>query len=79
LNEHLVFLGLENYPKTHLHVYTRAGQLVYESNDYLNDWDGRTIHSTLTNLEKVPTGVYYYILELGGVDQKVKGFVYIGY
>ena len=79
LNEHLVFLGLENYPKSHLHIYTRAGQLVYQSDDYLNDWDGTLSKSKVTNLEKVPTGVYYYILELGGVNQTRKGFVYVGY
>ena len=79
LNEHLVFKGLENYPKSRIHIYTRSGQLVYESDDYLNDWDGRTFKSTLSNLELVPTGVYYYVLELGGVNRTIKGFVYIAY
>ncbi len=79
INEHLVFPGLENYPNSHLHVYTRSGQLVYQSDDYQNDWDGSTVQSTLTNKKLVPTGVYYYILELGGVNRIVKGFVYIGY
>jgi len=79
LNEHLVFKGLEHYPKSHLHVYTRSGRLVYASDDYQNDWDASTIQSTLTKLEKVPTGVTYYVLELGGVNRTIKGFVYIGY
>lgn len=79
MNDHLVFPGLENYPHSHLHVYTRAGQLVYQSNDYQNDWDGRTVQSSLTNGKLVPTGVYYYILELGGVNRTVKGFVNISY
>jgi gliding motility-associated-like protein len=79
LNEHLVFTGLEHYPQSHLHVYTRSGQLVYASSDYLNDWDGSWIKSNLTNNGKVPTGVYYYVLELGGVNRTIKGFVYIGY
>jgi gliding motility-associated-like protein len=78
-NDQLVFPGLEHYPKSHLHIYTRSGQLVYASVDYLNDWDGRTITSTVSNLKLVPTGVYYYVLELGGVNRTIKGFVYIGY
>ena len=77
INEFLVFKGLEKYPGTRLHVYTRAGQLVYSSNDYQNDWDGRTSQGSSNNL--VPTGVYYYILELGGTNTNVKGFVYIAY
>jgi gliding motility-associated-like protein len=79
LNEHLVFKGLENYPKSHIHIYTRSGQLVYQSDDYLNDWDGRTFKSALTSHELVPTGVYYYILELGGTTRSIKGFIYIAY
>ncbi len=79
MNEHLVFLGLENYLKSQLHVFTRSGQLVYQSADYLNDWNGSTIQSTMTNLQLVPTGTYYYVLQLGGTNRTMKGFVYIGY
>jgi gliding motility-associated-like protein len=75
----LVFPGLENYPKSHIHVYTRSGQLVYQSDDYQNDWDGRTLRNALTSHELVPVGVYYYILELVGASRTVKGFIYIGY
>jgi gliding motility-associated-like protein len=79
LNDHLVFNGLENYLKSQLYVFTRSGQLVYQSVDYLNDWDGTTIQSTMTNQKLVPTGVYYYVLKLGGTNRSVKGFVFIGY
>ena len=82
LNDQLVFKGLENYPKSQLYVYTRSGQLVYQSQDYLNDWDGRTINPAragLTNKEIVPQGTYYYVLILGGTTRTIKGFVYIGY
>ena len=78
-NDHLVFSGLENYLKSQLCVFTRSGQLVYKSDDYQNDWDGSTIRSSLTSLKLVPTGVYYYILKLGGTNRTLKGFVYIGY
>ena len=79
-NDKLVFPGLiENYPKSQLYVYTRSGQPVYQSANYLNDWDGSTLTSTLTNLQIVPTGTYYYILKLGGTTRIIKGFIYIGY
>ena len=79
LNEHLVFIGLNNYLLSKLYVFTRSGQPVYQSEDYQNDWDGSTVKSTMTNLELVPTGTYYYILKLGGTNRSLKGFVYIGY
>jgi len=79
INDQLVFRGLEHYLQSQLYVFTRSGQPVYHSLDYLNDWGGTTIHSTLVSLELVPTGVYYYVLKLGGTNRSIKGFVYIGY
>ena len=78
-NETLVFLGLENYPLSRLHVYTRAGQLVYQSEDYKNDWDAKINTNPKLSGQIVPTGTYYYILQLGGTERVMKGFVYIGY
>ena len=85
-NENFVFKGLkENYPKSQLYVFTRSGQLVYQNQQgYQNDWNGTTIKSTMTNLELVPTGTYYYVLKLGRLqvgdaNRTLKGFVYIAY
>lgn len=79
VNDKLVFGGLEKYPQSKLYIYTRSGQLVYESVDYQNDWDGSTITKAVSGRQIVPTGVYYFILQPGGTDRLVKGFVYIGY
>lgn len=78
-NQQLIFKGLEHYLKSQLYVFTRTGQLVYQSEDYLNDWEGTNVKSTSTNLQLVITGTYYYILKLGGTNRTLKGFVYIGY
>lgn len=78
-NDYLVFPGLENYRPSQLYVFTRAGQLIYQSLDYQNNWDGTTSGSTQLKAELVPTGTYYYILKLGATGCSIKGFVYIGY
>lgn len=78
-NDRLVFTGLEKYPSSHIFIYTRSGQIVYQSDDYQNNWDGRRMNGNSANLELVPTGVYYYILELGGTTRTIKGFIYVGY
>ncbi len=77
-NDYLSFKGLENYPQSRLYVYTRSGQLVYQSSDYKNDWDGK-MQSTVSSLKLVPTGVYYYVLQLGGTNTKIKGFIFVSY
>jgi len=86
LNEVLDFKGLkENYPKSQLYIFTRSGQPVYQNQEgYQNDWGGTTVKSTMSNLELVPTGTYYYVLKLGvqqpgDSNRSLKGFVYIGY
>lgn len=79
VNDHLVFGGLESYPQSQLYIYTRSGQLIYQSKDYQNDWDGSSITKAVSGQQLVPTGVYYYILKPGGTDRLVKGFVYVGY
>lgn len=79
VNDKLVFKELENYPSSSLYVYTRAGQLVYESANYQNDWDGRSMRSTIQKSELIPAGTYYYILKLGGTNRSLKGFIYVGY
>jgi gliding motility-associated-like protein len=79
LNDQLVFIGLEHYLNSQLYVFTRSGQPVYQSTDYKNDWGGTTSQSSMTKLQLVPTGTYYYVLKLGGTNRSIKGFVYIGY
>ncbi|NEW81521.1 MAG: T9SS type B sorting domain-containing protein [Mariniphaga sp.] len=79
INDHLIFGGLENYPQSKFSIYNRSGQLIYQSLDYQNDWDGKTIEKSMTNLQTIPSGVYYYVLKLGGTTRIVKGFIYIGY
>ncbi|MBK8280183.1 MAG: gliding motility-associated C-terminal domain-containing protein [Saprospiraceae bacterium] len=48
---------------TKLTVYNRWGDLVYRNDDYKNDWEG-----TNTQGQPLPTGTYYYLLDLGGVS-----------
>ena len=78
-NDFLVFKGLEDFRGSQLYVYTRAGQLVYQSKDYKNDWGGTIMENTTPTNMLVPTGTYYYTLKLGGTNRVIKGFVYIGY
>jgi gliding motility-associated-like protein len=53
-NATLVFDQLQFYPSSHLYVYNRWGNLVYEQENYQNNWDG----------DDLPEGVYYYVLDV---------------
>ena len=79
INDLLIFSGLESYPYSHLTIYNRSGYIIYESEDYQNDWDGKNIIQGSRNISEVLSGTYYYILKLGGTNQTVKGFILIAY
>ncbi len=57
------------YERSELVIFNRQGRVVFESNDYKNDWDGSNL----------PDAVYYYILKCFGAisDDVYKGSVTI--
>lgn len=51
--------GLPDFKGTNIKIYTRGGQLVYESiGNYTKPFDGRFRDKEL------PAGVYYYVIDL---------------
>lgn len=62
--------NLKNFPDNNLKVYNRYGKVIFNATNYANDWDGNYLG------QKVPDGVYFYILD-DGVSRKYKGTVTI--
>ena len=54
MNDYFVIRNLNLYDFRPLVIYNRWGGIVYESNQYNNDWDGRN----------VPDGVYYGVVSI---------------
>lgn len=52
-NDVLVILGIERFPESTFAVYNRWGNLVFESNNYKNNWDGAGLDE----------GTYFYTFE----------------
>ena len=85
LNDKFLIDGLtaKEYRDSQMLVFTRSGQLVFQSNNYedpANAWDGKYAESTFSKNQLVAPGVYYYILKLGGSSgQTLRGYVYVYY
>lgn len=62
-NDQLVILGLENFPKSTIKVYSRWGGLVYEDDNYTNNWSPRDLAE----------GTYFFVL---GVNKRDGAFDY---
>lgn len=66
--------GLEQYPNSQVTINNRSGQLIYQNNNYCNNWDGRNNQHQL-----LPSGTYYWTLKLGISGETLTGFVLILY
>jgi len=59
-----------------IQIFNRFGTIVYEKNEYINEWFGQD-----TNDNKLPTGTYYYVIDLLGEDSvygtQPTGWIYL--
>jgi gliding motility-associated-like protein len=58
-NQHLTFTNLEKHPNSKIVIYNRWGSKVYESDHYLNNWNGGNQKD----------GVYFYILYVSNGEE----------
>ena len=82
INDFFEIIGIEKYQGNTITIINRWGNKVYEAKNYGIDtnpvfWDGITnIGSTFTGNE-LPTGTYYYILDLGNGEKPIAGSIYL--
>ena len=72
LNDNWVIDGMEKFPNSKVNVFNRWGNSIYtDNNGYRAPWDG------MHNGQHLPTGTYYYIIDLKGspdhTDRTVTG------
>ncbi|WP_165569197.1 MULTISPECIES: gliding motility-associated C-terminal domain-containing protein [unclassified Mesoflavibacter] len=62
-----------------LKLFNRFGDIVYQSNDYQNDWSGISPNSSIGNAGRLPNGTYYYVVVLKNSGLKpIAGPIYLG-
>ena len=67
-------INIEDYPFTSVRVYAPDGGIVFQSDNYQNEWTGTNIRTG----SALPTGPYYYRIELGGTsNEALEGWIYI--
>ncbi len=77
VNDGYVIDGIENYPGNKLWIYNRWGKLVYKAHDYNNSWDAVGNISGVSMGQKVPSGTYYFILDLNDQSKPRAGYLII--
>jgi gliding motility-associated-like protein len=71
VNDLWLISGLSTYPNCMVNVYNRSGQNVFQSKGYSVPWDG------LYKAKQLPTGTYYYVIDLANTKPKVSGYITI--
>ena len=71
INDTWVISGLETYPDANLKVFSRSGQIVFQTRAIEKIWDGNF------NGKPLPIGIYYYIIDLNIGTPIISGWVII--
>ena len=82
INDYFEILGIEYYEGNSITIINRWGNKVYEAKNYgisttPKYWDGKANTGVRFGNEELPTGTYYYILELGNGDKPIGGSIYL--
>lgn len=70
-NDVFEVVGIEKNPNSVLQVFDRWGLLVYQNDNYQNNWDGKHYK----NGKLVPDGTYFYVLDITRKEKVYTGTV----
>ena len=78
-NQFFVIDGLEGCGFTiELQIFNRWGAMIYDNKDYQNDWSGTASNASVGSSNYVPTGTYYYVINLRNSGLKpITGPIYV--
>lgn len=71
VNDRWIVQNIKMYPNNEVSIFDKAGRLVYNKKGYNNEWDG------MFNGNLLSEGTYYYLLNTGVSEKKIKGFITI--
>jgi gliding motility-associated-like protein len=61
--------NIELFPNSTVTVYDHSGRVLYTKKGYANDWSG------YYNGQPLNEDTYYYLIDLGPGERKIKGFI----
>ncbi|MCU4157655.1 tandem-95 repeat protein [Carboxylicivirga sp. A043] len=76
INDLYVIPWLNQFTHVSIEIFNRWGNVVYEADKYLNDWDGKS-NAGFSIGDELPVGTYYYIITIHDTKQTLKGYIYL--
>jgi gliding motility-associated-like protein len=81
INDTWFIESIEQYSNSNVKIFNRWGVLIFEMNNYDNSWNGFVNRGTKINSnsteEIMPSGTYFYIVDLGNETEHYTGYVFI--
>lgn len=76
-NDYFEVKGILDFSSS-VQVYNRNGNLVFETVNYQNNWDGiASVSGVLNPGDKLPSGTYYYVINLPEIERNLMGWLQI--
>ncbi|MBU2996768.1 gliding motility-associated C-terminal domain-containing protein [Cellulophaga baltica] len=68
--------GILTYSSSVLKVYNRNGNLVFQTSNYQNNWNGiANVSGVLSSGDELPSGTYYYVINIPELDRDLMGWL----
>ncbi|WP_269015141.1 invasin domain 3-containing protein [Aquirufa nivalisilvae] len=79
VNDKFVIPGIMSMPNHHLTIFNRWGNIVYEIDNYKNDWGGEIPKGVgiVQGEGTITDGVYFYIIDFKGAKPNIQSFIYV--
>jgi gliding motility-associated-like protein len=78
-NDFFTIKGILDFPENELTIYNRWGELVFQTFNYNNDWDGKaSVRSLMSgNNGYLPNDTYYYVFTSKSNNKSYSGYIYL--
>ena len=77
INDLFVIRCIKNYSNNNFMIFNRWGNKVFEATPYENNWDGSCSKGLQIGGDALPTGTYFYVIDLGDGSKAIKGTIYL--
>ncbi|CAM3893039.1 invasin domain 3-containing protein [Aquirufa aurantiipilula] len=79
INDKFVIPGIMSMPSHHLSIFNRWGNIVYETDNYKNDWGGEIPKGigVVQGEGTITDGVYFYVIDFKGAKPNIQSFIYV--
>ncbi len=77
INDLFIIRGIDRFPNNNFTIFNRWGDKIFEANPYKNTWDGSCSKGLRMGGDALPTGTYFYVIDLGDGSKIIKGTIYL--